>query len=187
MIRGLVFDCFGVLQISPTQHFFERYPQHKNELHDLNLQADYGMIDRRDYIVRVAEITGLSFRDVEQAILQEVVPNTQLLSFIKAELKPTFKVALLSNVGRGWLDDFFTKEDLHDLFDAVVLSSEIGIIKPDERAYVIAADRLGLPPDECIMIDDRLDNCHGADRAGMKWIQYQELRQLEQDLASSIS
>ncbi|PLS81529.1 haloacid dehalogenase, partial [Candidatus Saccharibacteria bacterium] len=85
----------------------------------------------------------------------------QLLSFIKAELKPTFKVALLSNVGRGWLDDFFTKEDLHDLFDAVVLSSEIGIIKPDERAYVIAADRLGLPPDECIMIDDRLDNCHG--------------------------
>lgn len=95
-------------------------------------------------------------------------------------------MGLLSNIGRGWIDDFFDKHQLHDLFDAVVLSGEEGIAKPHPRIYELIAERLGVKPSECVMIDDLPENCAGADAAGMRSIFYVSNEQCLDELSALI-
>lgn len=183
MTRGIIFDCFGVLYVDAAEAYFSRFPEHAVELADLDKAADRGLIERADYVASAARITGDAVSAVEQAIVREHVANKELISYIKSELKPRYKIGLLSNIGRGWIQDFFDEHQLHDLFDAVVLSSEEGMTKPDPIIFERIAERLGLLPAECIMVDDIRENCHGAEAVGMRSILFSDNDQLRQDLA----
>ena len=72
--------------------------------------------------------------------------------------------------GSDTIERLFTPDELRKLFDAVVLSYAEHVAKPSREAFELAADRLGVPPSQCVMIDDRLDNCSGAEAAGMRAI-----------------
>ncbi|MGE3286312.1 MAG: HAD family hydrolase [Pseudonocardia sp.] len=54
-----------------------------------------------------------------------------------------------------------------DGVDVLVDGSVTGVLKPDPRAYALAAQRLGLPADEIVFVDDMPWNVEGARRAGM--------------------
>lgn len=174
MIRGIIFDCFGVLYTDASKAYFSRFPDLQEELYDLNKMSDHGFINRNDYIARVAEITGRDKAKTAAAFHHEFVANKPLIEFIKTTLKPRYKIGLLSNIGRDWMQDFFDEHQLHDLFDGVVLSHEEGITKPNPLIFERTATRLGLEPEACMMIDDREENCHGAERVGMKAHLYQD-------------
>jgi putative hydrolase of the HAD superfamily len=79
-------------------------------------------------------------------------------------------VGMLSNVGRGVIDGLFSSLELDALFDVVILSSEVGMVKPNADIYELIAHRLGLTPEECLMIDDSPTNVAGAQAAGMQGI-----------------
>jgi HAD superfamily hydrolase (TIGR01509 family) len=66
------------------------------------------------------------------------------------------------------IDGLFTPEELESLFDVVVLSSEVGMVKPHPEIYELVAERLGVASGECIMIDDLPTNTAGAEAAGMQ-------------------
>ena len=73
-------------------------------------------------------------------------------------------IALVSNAfGR----DCYAGFDLNALADVVVISSEVGIRKPSQRIYAIACERLGVTPEQAIMIDDLQQNLDGAARLGI--------------------
>jgi putative hydrolase of the HAD superfamily len=73
-------------------------------------------------------------------------------------------IALVSNAfGR----DCYAGFDLNALVDVVVISSEVGIRKPSRRIYAIACERLGVTPEQAIMIDDLQQNLDGAARLGI--------------------
>jgi putative hydrolase of the HAD superfamily len=52
------------------------------------------------------------------------------------------------------------------LFDVVVLGPTLGVRKPDPEVYRLTAERLGLTPQECVVVDDQLVNLRGARTAG---------------------
>ncbi|GAA2761901.1 MULTISPECIES: HAD family hydrolase [Streptomyces] len=84
-----------------------------------------------------------------------------LLGEVRAAGHP---VALVSNAfGTGTYDGV----DLTAVADAVVISSEVGIRKPSRRIYAIACERLGIDPEEAVMIDDLRQNLDGAARIGI--------------------
>jgi HAD superfamily hydrolase (TIGR01509 family) len=184
MIRGIIFDCFGVLHLDVSSAYFANFPHLREELHDLNIRADHGFIGREDYLLEAARIIGKSAEEVQHGIATENTLNKPLVNYIKTTLKSQYKIGMLSNVGRGWINDFFSEHELHDLFDEVILSSEEGIIKPNPLIFERTAERLGLLPQECVMIDDRAENCRGAEAVGMKAIDFEEngqvLARLEQ-------
>jgi putative hydrolase of the HAD superfamily len=83
------------------------------------------------------------------------------------EVRVEGSVALLSNASTRLLDDLRVAGlDTH--FDAVVGSAGIGVMKPDPAAYRAAAERLGVAPEVCLMVDDRAENVEGARAAGMQ-------------------
>lgn len=53
-------------------------------------------------------------------------------------------------------------------FDAEVYSCSEEVAKPDPRVYLLAADRLGVPPEACLFVDDHDENLVGAEHAGMR-------------------
>ena len=187
--KAIIFDCFGVLYVDAKQSLLETLPADRAlELADVNQQGNYGLLNRDEYLQSVATISGKSVAEVEAFIESEHRFNKQLGDYITRELRPHYKIGMLSNIGRGWVDSFFDSNQIHGLFDAVVLSGDEGITKPHPRIFEIMAERIGVEPEECIMIDDLEPNCAGADAVGMKAIRYtsneQVITELEKLLAS---
>ena len=80
-------------------------------------------------------------------------------------------VALVSNsLGRNC----YAKVDLDELFDVTVISGRVGVRKPSRRIYTMACDELGLPPEQCVLVDDLEHNLAGAARLGISGILHRE-------------
>lgn len=173
MIRAVIFDCFGVLYGGSIEVLMASSPSDRRaELEDINKQSDYGYISRRQFITEVARLVGQTPAQINALLEQAHVRNSELIAMIHAlrQRYPTIKVGLLSNVGSDTIERLFTPDELRELFDAVVLSYAEHVAKPSREAFELAADRLGVSPGQCVMIDDRLDNCSGAEAAGMRAI-----------------
>ena len=66
---------------------------------------------------------------------------------------------------------FLRQKELLPLFDAAVISTHVGAIKPDPRMYAAVIEALRAEPGECLFVDDRAGNLRGALEAGMKAVQ----------------
>jgi len=105
----------------------------------------------------------------------------QVVDFVRQTHKG-YKTAMLSNVNRQFVDSLFSQQEQAELFDAVVISSEVGIAKPNDLIYEMTAMKLGVVPEECVMIDDSEANITGARQAGMQAVLYETLDQCQADL-----
>jgi putative hydrolase of the HAD superfamily len=88
------------------------------------------------------------------------------------ELRPAYRVSILSNADATLRDRLRDGHGIHDLFDDVVCSAEIGLAKPDPAVYRLAAERLRLPTSACVFVDDHEANVTAARETGMRGIFY---------------
>jgi epoxide hydrolase-like predicted phosphatase len=190
MIRGIIFDCFGVLYVDATHHFYEQhiadYERLRPQLSELNRAYDIGLLTQAALSQEVADLSGLDLAFVE-ANIQGIHQRNQGLLDYGQSLRTTYKVGMLSNIGIDGMNSFFKVEEREQLFDAVVLSSEVHLVKPDPRIYELMATRLGLLPEECVMIDDVEANIDGAREAGMQGIVYQSNEQTARDIEQLVA
>ena len=82
-----------------------------------------------------------------------------------------FSTALLSN---SWGGDEYPRADFPALFDAVVISGEVGMRKPEPGIFLHAAEALGLDPRECAFVDDVAANVAAAAACGMTGVLHTE-------------
>ncbi len=68
------------------------------------------------------------------------------------------------------------------LLDDIIISGDVGQIKPDPEIYEIALRRIGRPAEECLFIDDALANIEQARRMGFAVVHFQSPEQLETEL-----
>jgi len=61
----------------------------------------------------------------------------------------------------------YPREGWDELFDVTVISGEVGMRKPDADIYLLCAQRLELPPEACVFVDDLSPNVRGAAAVGM--------------------
>lgn len=83
-------------------------------------------------------------------------------------LRPSHRCSVLSNADRSLRTRLEGELGLHDLFDDIVVSAEIGMAKPRAEVFRLAADRLGLPPEACVFVDDWDKNVEAARAVGMQ-------------------
>ena len=103
------------------------------------------------------------------------------------QLRRVLRTALVTN-GTHALRHVVLKRkfDIEYLFDEIVISAEVGVAKPDQRIYRVAASRLGVSPDDCVFVDDWQDNVRGATIAGMQGIVFSSVGQLAADLEERV-
>jgi HAD superfamily hydrolase (TIGR01509 family) len=180
MIRGIIFDCYGVLIHGSLQYLRSITPDEQRQaFDDLARASDRGYISQVEYTRQVSRLTGHTTEEVDAAIHSQEIRSVEAVR-LAASFHDHYKTALLSNVGRGAISRSFEHDELKALFDAVVLSSEVGMTKPDIEIYRYAASQLGLKPDECIMVDDTRSNVEGAEMAGMHGVVFADVQQCQE-------
>lgn len=67
-----------------------------------------------------------------------------------------------------WIEELAATFAFERRFTGVYASHHLGVRKPDLAFYVRLLDAIGHPPQACLFVDDRADNCAGAEAAGMR-------------------
>lgn len=116
---------------------------------------------------------------------QGAMPNMELVKLILKLKKAGYKTAILSNtsglVMRPTIKSYFGR-DINDLFDEVVISSEVGLLKPDPAIYKLVMKKLGTTPPESVFIDDAEEYLLPARNLGMTAILFRSNQMLRKAL-----
>jgi putative hydrolase of the HAD superfamily len=99
------------------------------------------------------------------------VAVTEMYDLMRALRRAGIRTCLLSN---SWGNDDYPRHLFPELFDAWVISAEVGMRKPEERIFLHAAGQLGLPPEQCVFIDDIKANVEAATAVGMVGVHHSQ-------------
>jgi putative hydrolase of the HAD superfamily len=138
-------------------------------------RLESGQLAPRDFARNVTSALGVSMpfddfvRDWEEIFwLNE--PTSRLIALLKSR---GYTLILGSNTNELHAAHFRRKfADTLDLFDALVLSHEVGCLKPDARFYEACTVAAGVAAGSCVFIDDIAENVEGARKAGLQAIHY---------------
>ncbi len=194
-LRGLLVDYGGVLT-NPLPEFMgtwmradgidaDRFADlmrrwlgpeaQRNPVHDL----ETGWIDAAEFERLLAVELAASAHDSDRTGAQRTAGmltrmfagmrvEPSMIDVLRATRAAGFRTGLLSN---SWGLDY-ERDGWDTLFDAVVISGEVGLRKPDPAIYALAAQRLDLPPEQIVFVDDLRPNVRAAVAAGMVGVQH---------------
>jgi len=194
-IRAVIFDIGGVLEIDPATDWLERWagrlvlswPEDMTaRLEPISRAGNIGTITLAQAEQQIAAVLGLDaaqlgrfMEDLWTEYLGTL--NTELARYFRA-LRPRYKTAILSNSFVGARERERDAYGFEELCDVVVYSHEEGLEKPDPRFYRIITDRLGVRPDEAVLVDDHETCVQGARDVGMAAVLFCDNEQAVADL-----
>jgi epoxide hydrolase-like predicted phosphatase len=112
-------------------------------------------------------------------MLSASTPDPAMYQMLRDLRRKGVRTALLSN---SWGPGGYPREDFPGLFDAVVISGEVGMRKPEPRIFLHSAGLLGISPAECVFVDDLEANVKAAIGCGMTGVHHTQAARTEQRL-----
>jgi putative hydrolase of the HAD superfamily len=194
MIKAIIFDFYGVLMRTDDTSARHAWDQKlglpvgsvERAIHysDLWIQAQLGRVPYQKYWDGVAEM--LRMRPADIPPLREAYFSGDRLNYKAVSLVRDLKaqgqqIGLLSN-DIVQLEDKLRELNIYDLFDQILISAKIGVMKPDVTAYRVALQAFKVGAHEAIYIDDSLVNIRGAQPLGIHTILYRP----EMDLRAEV-
>ena len=192
-IKAVFFDLGGVILRTefqaPRQQLADRLGLEYDDLYeivfygDTGLKASMGEISSDDHWASVIKRLRRPASELgtirEEFFAGDIVDRT-LLEYIRS-LRGKYKTGLISN---AWSDlrDFVVREKFDDAFDGMIISAEVGAMKPEARIFQIALEQFGVKPKEAIFIDDVLENIEGCEKVGMKGVHFKDAESTLQQL-----
>ena len=200
-MKHLIFDCggvmvwprlgewnipFGALDIlGPRARdiYTSKYlTAHRTAVHFLdedhlvpNVEAERQL--RRKYVLSMNDLMDWKLTALDIARLADDFTDNINRYGLFEDVAPWLK-RWKSQYSLGMLSDampslvrFMDQWGLLSLFDAIVISTQVGAIKPDPKMYDAILQRLNADPSDCLFVDDRAVNLEGAIAAGMKAVQ----------------
>jgi putative hydrolase of the HAD superfamily len=147
------------------------FKQEPEALADLRL-LETGEIEPAEFERRfgprlgVAETEGLIER-----MFAAVGPDADVIAAVRSARDAGVRTGLISN---SWGTSIYDPDALEGMFDEIVISGDVGLHKPQPEIYELAADRLGVAPEECVFVDDLRENVRGAEEVGMTAVLHRE-------------
>jgi len=114
------------------------------------------------------------FREIYFAALH---PNLQMIELMRELQASGKRMAMLTNNVREWEPLWRSMLPVDEIFETVVDSGFVGCRKPEARIYELTLERIGLPGEVCLFVDDILHNCEGAEAAGMSAVHFRDNEQ----------
>lgn len=193
-IQAIYFDIGGVLvrteDKTPRDQLAARLGISREVLNDLvfsgeqGQRAQCGEISAAELWEGVRKFLHLPVEAMPQ-VRQEFFGgdrlDTGLLDYIRI-LHQHYKTGIISNALDNTRSMIENRWGMTDAFNTIIISAEVGVMKPDARIFQIALQSLGLPPHEAMFVDDFADNVEGARAVGMHAIQFHNPEQIRLDL-----
>lgn len=143
-------------------------PETLEKFQALCTQSDLGKLTKADFNIEASKLSGIPVEEVESGIEAQLKANVELASYAKELIEQGFRVACLSNGSHEWTTYAINKLGLESLFEKTVISSDLGIVKPDPKIYLHTLEVLGVVASECLFVDDREINTEAAAKLGIK-------------------
>jgi putative hydrolase of the HAD superfamily len=112
------------------------------------------------------------YPEIEEEFLEECYTIDPEFIQIAGKLRENYKLAMLSNDLKEWSEFLRNKFNINQFFEAIVISGEVGYRKPDKKIFEILLKKINSKPEECIFVDDKLENLNAASKLGIKNIRF---------------
>ena len=199
--RGLLIDWGGVL----TTDLFASFAafceaegleaatvrdlfRHDESARDLLVDFECGRVDESEFERRFAPLLGVADERLVDRMFAGSTPDARMLGAVRAARAAGIRTALISN---SWGVERYPQQLLDELFDGVVISGVVGIRKPARDIYAMGAQAVGLPPGDCVFVDDLGFNLKPAKELGMATVLHTDaartIVQLEELLGVALS
>lgn len=194
MVKCVISDLGRVILFFDNHIFFRKIAEHSpfsaeeiagmvHDYYEFIVDYDSGRISSQEFYSRVvqilkAEIDDNSFFTIYNDVFTLNPPVLQALT----RLRSRYRLVLLSNTDVQRFGFIRRKFPEILIFDAYVLSFEVGAIKPDPIIYQEALNEAGAKAQECLFIDDIPANVEAAENLGMMSILYGPETELEDEL-----
>ena len=149
-----------------AKSLFRENPEALEELRKL----ERGEADPQEFERRFAKLLGTEPDGLVEGLFSGLGPADEMLTAVRRAREGGAPTGLVSN---SWVMDHYT-EELRELFDAVVISGEVGLHKPEPEIFEMAARRVDRDPADCVFVDDLRENCAGAEALGMTSILHRD-------------
>jgi len=195
MIKTIFFDIGGVLiDIHP-----ERTYQYLSDSADVEVsmvkesfpwdahdQYERGIMNNEDWFITYKEslpqpccLKRSDFWNAWKLLLGEEKNTVNILEALNKQ----YSIWLLSNTNPKHIQDEIEKRYLFpSLVNGAVYSFDVGVRKPEKEIYKIAMQRANANPQECLFIDDLLENIQAAKQIGIEGVHFISSEQLKQEL-----
>ena len=177
-MRGLLVDFGGVLTTNVFESFrafcrdegldadaFLDLVRHDHETRAELRRLETGQLSEDEFGELLGRRLGVERTEgLVERLFARIAPDEEMVAAVRRARESGVRTGLVSNsMGSGRYD----RDSFPELFDTVVISGEVGIHKPQPEIYSLAAERLEVPPPECVFVDDLRENCEGAEAVGM--------------------
>lgn len=169
MIRAVMFDYYGVISQDPLQGWrieHQLSDEQWQQVQDICHQSDAGQLELNDFYRQLARISGQIPGQIESQLGDFILLNHDLLEIIKHLRHRGLLTGVISNSGPTLRQTMHLNASM-PLFDHLILSSEVGLLKPDPQFFISAVTSMKLEPYQVAFFDDRQKNIDGARQAGL--------------------
>ncbi len=183
-VTCVVLDIGGVLEVTPETGWLPRWESElglavgstKDRLADVFELGSVGAMSEPEVQAAVRAVLPVTDGDLERfwsLMWQEYLGslNVELFAWFR-RLRPRCRTGILSNSFVGAREREQERYGFHQACDVVVYSHEVGLAKPDPEAYALTAWRLGVCPEQIVLLDDTPVAIDGARAAGWHAVQF---------------
>ena len=178
-MKALIVDFGGVLTTNVFESFrdfaeaegidrdaVKRLFRERGEGLDLLRQLERGELEIPEFEERFGPLLGVrETNGMVERLFAGVRADDAMVEAVRRVKASGIPTGLISNSWGGTSYDRVS--DPAELFDAMVISGEVGLHKPEPAIFQLGAERLGTPPSDCVFVDDLRENCEGAEAVGM--------------------
>ena len=186
MYKAIIFDFFGVFCPDITMNWFQKtVPDYNKKLSDFQAictRSDYGTLTKSDFYKEVATLANVPVDEMIAGVEAETAINISLVNYVKGLKRDGYQTACLSNGTHEWTLAVIKDHGLRLLFDEVILSGDLGIVKPNPEIYIRALDILHVAASEAIFVDDRKVNVTAAEECGIHSLVFESTDRFISDL-----
>jgi epoxide hydrolase-like predicted phosphatase len=134
--------------------------------------VECGQISQREYEATLGRLLGVDNQGLLGKALADLRPNHAILDLVRRVRDQGIRAAVMSNSwGTGDYDPY-DGYDLEERFDAVIISDQVGLRKPDPAIYTLTAAKIDVPPRSCVFVDDTAANLPAARDLGMAVVHF---------------
>jgi epoxide hydrolase-like predicted phosphatase len=135
-----------------------------------------------DQLGRTVQLHGFGERYFEH-----LHPNEPMIDYMRSLRDRGYRLAICTNNVREWEQRWRSKLPVDEIFDVVVDSAFVGTRKPDPEIYEITLERLDVPADQALFVDDIELNCTAARELGLAAVWFRSNEQAISDMEALLS